>query len=229
MSERFRFTCRRDLRRAARAQRELERRGRQTVRQRLDCRRRAARGLDGPFNDLLQRIGKSAGTGDRRTIAASFALRYGWASAMAIAPYLKSSCVPDVSLENISLQFHEINVLRTDRHSRGARCDGRGRSPGGSPVDHTVCRTGHELLRSLRTRADDAGGSRRRSPLRVVRIRAQGHLGHAHLVLGGALHQPHRRWPRSAPCGACSSGVLRRRRRRRADAAEAARGDLCGT
>jgi len=59
----------------------------------------------GPFHELLLRIGERARTTDRRTIAASFALRYGWASAMAIAPYLRHRCVPDVSLENVSFKF----------------------------------------------------------------------------------------------------------------------------
>jgi len=62
----------------------------------------------GPFNDLLLRIGEQAGRADRRTIAASFAIRYRWSSAMAIAPFLKYGGVPDVSLENTSLKFHEL-------------------------------------------------------------------------------------------------------------------------
>jgi hypothetical protein len=40
----------------------------------------------GPFHALLRRIGDVARTTDRRTIAASFALRFGWSSAIAIAP-----------------------------------------------------------------------------------------------------------------------------------------------
>jgi hypothetical protein len=59
----------------------------------------------GPFLDLLLRIGGRARTADRRTIAASFALRFGWASAMAIAPYLRFQCVPDISLDNVSFKF----------------------------------------------------------------------------------------------------------------------------
>jgi hypothetical protein len=76
----------------------------------------------GPFNELLLRIGERQCPADRRTIAASFALRYGWASAMAIAPYLKYDCVPDVSLENISLKFRESTFFeRTAIHEpRGA-------------------------------------------------------------------------------------------------------------
>ncbi len=60
---------------------------------------------DGPFHALLVRIGQSARTTDRRTIAASFALRFGWASAMAIAPYLRARCVPDIALANTSFRF----------------------------------------------------------------------------------------------------------------------------
>src|SRR5688500_9335030 len=59
----------------------------------------------GPFNDLLLRIGDRDRTGDRRTIAASFAVRFGWASGLAIAPYLRHRCVPDVSLANVSFKF----------------------------------------------------------------------------------------------------------------------------
>lgn len=59
----------------------------------------------GPFHDLLLRIGDRAKTTDRRTIAASFALRYGWASAIGIAPYRRYQCVPDISLENVSFKF----------------------------------------------------------------------------------------------------------------------------
>ena len=59
----------------------------------------------GPFNVLLLRIGDVARTSDRRTIAASFAFRFGWSSAIAIAPYLQSRWVPDVSLDNVSFAF----------------------------------------------------------------------------------------------------------------------------
>lgn len=65
----------------------------------------------GPLHELLERIGARAQTTNRRTIAASFALRYGWASAMVIAPYLKFACVPDVSLDNVSLKFRESTFL----------------------------------------------------------------------------------------------------------------------
>jgi hypothetical protein len=59
----------------------------------------------GPFHDLLLRIGACARTTDRRTIAASFAMRFGWASAMAIGGYLRDRRVPDVALANTSFLF----------------------------------------------------------------------------------------------------------------------------
>jgi hypothetical protein len=104
----------------------------------------------GPFNDLLLRIGERAGTADRRTIAASFALRYGWSSAMAIAPFLKYGCVPDVSLENISLEFHETGFFE-----RTAIHEARGVMVANDPrADHptiTVVADSYQLLRSLRS------------------------------------------------------------------------------
>jgi hypothetical protein len=62
---------------------------------------------EGPFNALLSRMGERLHTSDRRTIAASFALRYGWSSGIAIAPYLLHQCVPKITLDNISFKFHE--------------------------------------------------------------------------------------------------------------------------
>ena len=59
----------------------------------------------GPFHALLRRIGDAARTADRRTIAASFALRFGWSSTIAIAPYLRSRWVPDIALDNVSFAF----------------------------------------------------------------------------------------------------------------------------
>jgi hypothetical protein len=61
---------------------------------------------EGPFEALLNRIGEQLQTSDRRTIAASFALRYGWSSAVAIAPYLLHHCVPKITLDNVSFKFH---------------------------------------------------------------------------------------------------------------------------
>ncbi len=104
----------------------------------------------GRFNDLLRSIGESAGTADRRTIAASFALRYGWSSAMAIAPLLKHSCVPDVSLDNISLKFHETGFFeRTAIHeARGVMVAA---DPRASHPTITTVADPYQLLRSLRS------------------------------------------------------------------------------
>lgn len=103
----------------------------------------------GPLNELLWRIGERSRTSDRRTIAASFALRYGWASAMAIAPYLKYGCVPDISLENVSLKFRASTFFeRTAIHEpRGVvMADG----PAANHPAIASVATRHQLLRSLR-------------------------------------------------------------------------------
>ena len=50
-------------------------------------------------------------TADRKTIAASFALRFAWASSAAIAPYLIHHCVPDFTLGNISLKFRDDTLF----------------------------------------------------------------------------------------------------------------------
>jgi hypothetical protein len=72
---------------------------------------------EGPFGDLLARIGERAGTRDRRTIAASFALRFGWTAGMAIAPFLRHGCVPDVALDNVAFKFKPSTFLeRTAIH-----------------------------------------------------------------------------------------------------------------
>jgi ferric iron reductase protein FhuF len=62
---------------------------------------------EGPFQALLCRIGERLHTADRRTIAASFALRYGWSAGVAFAPYLLYACVPTIALDNISFKFNE--------------------------------------------------------------------------------------------------------------------------
>jgi hypothetical protein len=59
----------------------------------------------GPFRNLLSRLGETLGTVDRRTIAASFAMRFGWSAGMVIAAYVNHECIPDIRLENISLRF----------------------------------------------------------------------------------------------------------------------------
>ncbi len=60
---------------------------------------------DGPFHSLLERTASRLRTADRRTVAALFALRFGWAASVAIAPFLTHRCVPQVRLSNISLKF----------------------------------------------------------------------------------------------------------------------------
>lgn len=104
----------------------------------------------GSFNDLLRRIGERSKTADRRTIAALFALRYGWASAMAIAPYLRYACVPDVSLENVSLKFRESTFFeRTAIHEpRGFMAAA---SSGAAHAAITLVEDDRALLRSLRS------------------------------------------------------------------------------
>jgi hypothetical protein len=62
---------------------------------------------EGPFQALLTRIGERLHTSDRRTIAASFALRYDWSSGLAFAPYLLYACVPTIALDNVSFKFNE--------------------------------------------------------------------------------------------------------------------------
>jgi hypothetical protein len=62
---------------------------------------------EGPFQALLVRIGEQLHTADRRTIAASFAVRYGWSAGVAMAPYLLYHCVPKITLDNVSFKFNE--------------------------------------------------------------------------------------------------------------------------
>ena len=65
----------------------------------------------GSFHELLSRIGERARTTDRKTIAAAFALRYGWSAGVAIAPSLTHHCVPNIALDNISLKFTESTLF----------------------------------------------------------------------------------------------------------------------
>jgi ferric iron reductase protein FhuF len=65
----------------------------------------------GPLHALLGRIGDRLRTADRRTIAAAFALRYGWSAGMAIAPYMLRSCVPTIPLDNVSFKFHDNTLF----------------------------------------------------------------------------------------------------------------------
>lgn len=103
----------------------------------------------GPFNALLGRIGVRSQTDDRRTIAGSFALHLGWTSVMAIAPYVRFRCVPDVSLGNIAIRFN------TSAFVEGTRVfDARGTVVVGDPrAQHASMRTVADddaLLRTLR-------------------------------------------------------------------------------
>jgi ferric iron reductase protein FhuF len=91
----------------------------------------------GAFPVLLSRIGQRLRTEDRRTVAASFALRFGWAAWVAIVPYVIHQCVPEVGLDNISLKFGG-NTL----HERTAIHSPRGAVVAGP------CRLIHPLLQS---------------------------------------------------------------------------------
>ncbi len=92
----------------------------------------------GPFHELLLRIGERAQTTDRRTVAGSFALRYGWASAILIAPYLRYHCVPDISLDNVSFKFK-----RSTFFERTALYEARG------TVVASDARAGHHSLSTV--------------------------------------------------------------------------------
>ena len=104
----------------------------------------------GPFHALLLRIGECARTADRRTIAASFAMRFGWASGMAIAPYLRARCVPDVSLDNTSFKFAALDLLRACGDPRSARLGRGGRRSRDASAIATVA-DADALRRALRT------------------------------------------------------------------------------
>ncbi len=172
----------------------------------------------GPFNALLVRIGERAGTGDRRTIAASFALRFGWASAMAIAPYLRHRCVPDIALDNVSFKFKPSTFFE-----RTAIHEPRGVVVAGDP------RAAHPSIGTVPD-ADALNAALRRelvaqaTPVVDALFEWSGfararHVGPAHVVLGVAVHRAVRRSARS-PFGTRAARVaVRRRRRRRADAA----------
>lgn len=73
----------------------------------------------GPLGTLLENIGARLKTQDRKVVAASFALRFGWSSGPAIGPFVVSDCVPDMSLENLAIKFSqtlfERVALRTGR------------------------------------------------------------------------------------------------------------------
>lgn len=72
---------------------------------------------DGPFRILLERIADRLRTRDRRTVAASFALRFGWTASAAIGPVMISGCLPSVVLGNVSFRFREDTLFeRTTVH-----------------------------------------------------------------------------------------------------------------
>jgi hypothetical protein len=62
---------------------------------------------EGLFNVLLSCIGERLHTSDRRTITASFAMRFGWSSGVAIAPFIICQCIPNIRLDNVPFKFHE--------------------------------------------------------------------------------------------------------------------------
>ena len=104
---------------------------------------------EGPLHDLLQRIGRGLDTADRRTIAASFALRYGWASGAAIVPYLRARCVPDVALDNVSFRFGASGFFdRLALHEpRGSVAAG---DPRGTHASMTTVADERALIHALR-------------------------------------------------------------------------------
>ncbi|MET0283470.1 MAG: (2Fe-2S)-binding protein [Polyangiales bacterium] len=65
----------------------------------------------GPFAELLTQIGERLQTRDRKVIAASFALRFGWSSAAALGPHLLAGLVPDLALANTWLRFSANGAL----------------------------------------------------------------------------------------------------------------------
>jgi hypothetical protein len=67
--------------------------------------------LEGPFREFLERIGERIQTSDRKIIAGSFVLRFGWSAGVAVAPFLLQRCVPDVRLGNISLKFNKSTLF----------------------------------------------------------------------------------------------------------------------
>ena len=105
---------------------------------------------EGPFNDLLSHIGDRLHTADRRTIAAAFALRYGWSAGMAIAPCVLGDCVPTITLDNVSFKFGDNTLFERValHHPTGVML-----YPGGG-APHPLIQwlpSHHALLRWLRT------------------------------------------------------------------------------
>jgi hypothetical protein len=119
----------------------------------------------GPFQALLTRMHERARTSDRKTIAASFALRFGWAGAVAIAPYLTHRCVPRVGLDNVSIKFRDTTLFERTaiHHSRGWRAhagEPQSNAPDGVPpavtlpLAATLSHRADPLLRRLRQELD---------------------------------------------------------------------------
>lgn len=107
--------------------------------------------INGPFNDLLRRTGERLRSAeDRRTIAALFALRYGWSAGFAIAPFITHDAVPDGSLDNVSFKFRENTLFeQTALHvPRGSMLTGSATVPEHGLVQ--VVSDSQALVRRLR-------------------------------------------------------------------------------
>jgi hypothetical protein len=106
----------------------------------------------GAFHDLLLRIGARMQSGDKRTIAASFLLRFGWVSGLAIAPYVLFECVPDVRLDNVSFRFKESTFFEraTLHEPRGLFLPRGDRDGGGLRSEPATSNARDALLRRLR-------------------------------------------------------------------------------
>lgn len=103
----------------------------------------------GPFRYVLERIAERLRTTDRKTVEASFALRFGWSAVTAIGPSLFDECVLDIALENVSLKFRlDTSFERTAIHTpTGSLAENH---PGvRHPLIRSVDDTG-SLLRALR-------------------------------------------------------------------------------
>jgi FhuF 2Fe-2S C-terminal domain len=119
----------------------------------------------GHFHALLTRIGERLKTGDRKIIAASFALRFGWSAGAAIAPFVLYRCIPDIGLENVSLKFSDGTFFeRLSMHqARGVmhRRDGVETHPsvkiisGPEAADHESVLYNPELLSLMRNTLTD--------------------------------------------------------------------------
>ena len=75
---------------------------------------------EGSFGDLLGRIAARLKTNDRKIVAGSFALRFGWASGVAVAPFLLHQCVlifdwtigtAGVGFRGHQFRYSRLNIL----------------------------------------------------------------------------------------------------------------------